>query len=49
MAQLRLPHVTGQTAEAQLQQLKRSLIYLVQELNFLLENAQKEENNGKNQ
>ena len=47
MAQLRLPHVTGQTAEAQLQQLKSYLIYLVQELNSLLEAAEKEKEHGK--
>ena len=47
MAQLRLPHVTGQTAETQLQQLKSYLIYLVQELNFLLEAAEKEKEHVK--
>ena len=48
MTHLRLPRFTGSEAQ-QLQQLKSYLTYLVQELNFLLENAQKEENNGKNQ
>lgn len=48
MSYLRLPKITGGESQ-QLQQLKNYLTYLVQELNFLLENAQKEENNGKNQ
>ena len=47
MSQLRLPNITGDTA-AQLRQLKSYLTYLVQELNFALEEIQKEKIHGKN-
>ena len=48
MSYLRLPKITGGESQ-QPHQLKNYLTYLGQKLNFLLENAQKEENNGKNQ